>query len=88
MGEITFVELITTVGFPIACVIAMGWFIFKIYNQSIKREDELREEIKENREINGKFADIINRYSLELGEIKNDVKEIKEDIIVITEKMG
>ena len=88
MGEITFEELITTEGFPIACVIAMGWFIFKIYNQSIKREEELRGEIKENREINGKFADIINRYSLELGEIKNDVKEIKEDIIVITEKIG
>lgn len=83
-----FVELITNVGFPIACVIAMGWFIFKIYTQSIKREDELREEIKENREINGKFAEIINRYSLELGEIKNDVKEIKEDITVITEKIG
>ena len=83
-----FVELIPNVGFPIACVIAMAWFIFKIYNQSIKREDELREEIKENREINGKFAEIINRYSLELGEIKNDVKEIKEEITVITEKIG
>ena len=88
MGEMSFVELITNVGFPIACVIAMGWFIFMLYKQSIKREDELRGEIKENREINGKFAEIINRYSLELGEIKNDVKEIKEDITVITEKIG
>lgn len=88
MGEITFVELITTVGFPIACVIAMGWFIYKIYQKSIDREEELREEIKENQKINGKFAEIINRYSLELGEIKSDVKEIKEDIIVITEKIG
>ena len=88
MGEIAFVELITTVGFPIACVIAMGWFIYKIYQKSIDRENELREEIKENQKINGKFAEIINRYSLELGEIKNDVKEIKEDIIIITEKMG
>ena len=88
MGEITFVELITTVGFPIACVIAMGWFIYKIYQKSIDREEELRSEIKENQKINGKFAEIINRYSLELGEIKNDVKEIKEDIIIITEKMS
>ena len=88
MGEITFVELITTVGFPIACVIAMAWFIYKIYQKSIDREEELRDEIKENQKINGKFAEIINRYSLELGEIKNDVKEIKEDIIIITEKMG
>ena len=85
--EVAFVELISTVGFPIACVIAMGWFIYNIYNKSINRENELREEIKENQKINGKFAEIINRYSLELGEIKNDVKEIKEDIIVITEKM-
>lgn len=88
MEQITFVELITTVGFPIACVIAMGWFIYKIYQKSIDRENELRNEIKENQKINGKFAEIINRYSLEIGEIKSDVKEIKEDIIIITEKMA
>lgn len=86
--EVAFVELIGSVGFPIACVVAMGWFIFKLYNQSITRENELREEIKENQKINGKFAEIINRHSVELGEIKNDVKEIKEDLIVLTEKMG
>ena len=86
--DVTFVELISSVGFPMACVIAMGWFIYKIYQKSIDRENELREEIKENRSINGKFAEIINRYSLELGEIKTDVKEIKEDIIIITEKIS
>lgn len=81
------VELIGSLGFPIACVIGLAWFIYKIYNQSIAREAELRAEIKESQKINGKFAEIINRYSLELGEIKADVKEIKEDIIVITEKL-
>ena len=85
--EIAFVELISTVGFPIACVIALGMFIWKIYNQSISRENELREEIKENQKINGKFAEIINRYSVELSEIKADVKEIKEDILIISEKI-
>lgn len=85
--EIAFVELISTVGFPIACVIALGVFVFKIYNQSVTRETELREEIKESQKINSKFAEIINRYSIELGEIKADVKEIKEDITLITEKM-
>ena len=83
-----FIEVISTLGFPIACVIALGWFIYKIYNQSIERENELREEIKENRKINGQFAEIINRYSLELGEIKHDVKEIKEDLITIGEKLN
>lgn len=84
----TFVELIPSLGFPIVCVIALGWFIFKIYNQSVIRENELREEIKENQKVNGKFAEIINRYSLELGEIKTDVKEIKEDINILTEKIS
>ena len=83
-----FIALISNVGFPIACVVAMGWFIYKIYQKSLDRENELREEIKENRKINGKFAEIINRYSLELGEIKSDVKEIKEDIVIITEKIS
>ena len=84
----TITELVSSLGFPIACVIAMAWFILKIYNQSINRENELREEIKENQEVNGKFAEIINRYSLELTEIKSDVKEIKEDIIIISEKIS
>ena len=86
--EIAFVELISSVGFPIACVIAMGLFIFKIYNKSVEREQALREEIKESQSINGKFAEIINRYSIELSEIKTDVKEIKEDINLITDKIG
>lgn len=84
----TVIELIPSLGFPIVCVIAMAWFILKIYNQSIKREEELREEIKENQKVNGQFAEIINRYSMELTEIKSDVKEIKEDIVIITEKIS
>ena len=88
MGGINLVEAITTVGFPIVCVIAMGWFIYKIYQKSIDREDELREEIKESQKINSKFAEIINRYSLELSEIKNDVKEIKADIVIMSDKLG
>ena len=31
-------ELITTLGFPIACVIALGWFVWRIYTKSEERE--------------------------------------------------
>lgn len=86
--EVAFVELIGSVGFPIACVIALGWFIYKVYNQSIERENELREEIKESQKINSKFADIINKHSEELKEIKEDVKVIKDDMIILTEKIS
>lgn len=59
--------LITTLGFPIVCVLGLGWFIYKIYNDTQEqnkanmkavqdrcqeREDKLYAEIKENREVN------------------------------------
>ena len=80
-----FVGLISTVGFPIAVAIALAAFIWRIYQRSEKREDELRAEIAENRIINSKFADIISKYSVEITEIKTDIKDIKEDIIILTE---
>lgn len=44
------VEIISTLGFPIACVLAMGVFIYRIY-QDMKAEKEVaREENKANME--------------------------------------
>lgn len=88
MDIATVIELISTIGFPIAAVIALCWFIWRIYKKSEEREEELRQELRENREINGKFADIISKYSVEISEIKTDIKDIKEDILIITDKVS
>lgn len=80
MEVAAFVEIITTVGFPIAVAIALGIFIWIIYKQSVRREETLMAEIKENRVINTKFAGIIAQYEITLGEIKSDVKDIKETL--------
>lgn len=74
------VELITTIGFPIVCVLALGWFVWHIYKQSVVREEKLMGEITENRLVNKQFAEIIARYEITLGEIKNDVKDIKDTL--------
>lgn len=74
------VELITTVGFPIVCVLALGWFVWHIYKQSVERENKLMTEITENRLINQKFAEIIGQYEVKLDEIKSDVKDIKDTL--------
>ena len=74
------VELIGTIGFPIVCVIALGWFVWHIYKQSVVREDKLMTEITENRLVNTKFAEIIAGYDVTLGEIKQDVKDIKDTL--------
>jgi hypothetical protein len=75
-----FTELIAGLGFPIALVIAMGIFIFKLWQQSVTREEKLMGEITENRLINTKFAEIIAQYEIELGEIKTDIRDIKDTL--------
>lgn len=92
------VEIITTVGFPIVCVGAMAWFIYKIYcnmNQQNEtnmekvqqrckeREDKLYEEIKENREVNAKAIETIAQYANKLETIQTDISDIKTDIAVM-----
>ena len=71
------VELIPTLGFPIVLVIAMGFFIYKLWQESVKREEKLMGEITENRLTNQKFAEIIVKYDVVLGDIQTDVKDIK-----------
>ena len=78
-----FTELIGTMGFPIALVIAMGVFIWKIYNQSVDREEKLMKEITENRIVNEKAIETLAVYAERLGSIESEVKEIKQ--IITTE---
>ena len=75
-----FVELISSVGLPIALVIAMGMFIYKIYKKSEERENSLMEEIKAGREINANAIETIALYAERLTHIEGDIEEIKGDI--------
>lgn len=81
-----FVDLISTVGLPVALVIAMGWFIFRIYKKSEQREDDLRTEIKENQKVNAQAIATITLYAERLGTIESDVKEIKHDVMLLADR--
>lgn len=76
-----FLELISSVGLPIALVIAMGLFIFKLYKDSVKREEKLTTEITENRVVITKAVETITLYAERLSVIEGDVKEIKDIVI-------
>ena len=80
MEALTLIELIPTLGFPIVMVIALGFFVYKLWQQSVTREEKLMSEITENRLINTKFAEIIGQYEVTLGEIRTDVKDIKDSL--------
>lgn len=92
------VEIISTVGFPIACVIAMGAFIFYIYKQTTKenadnmakvqarckeREDKLYEELRLSRDVNARAIATIAHYAEKLDVIQKDISDIKTDITII-----
>lgn len=81
--------LITSLGFPIVCVIALGWFIYKAFEkftaQSEKREEKLYTVIAQAQETNerltqtnAEFVAVLNTYKSDLEDIKADVSEIKE----------
>ena len=80
------IELVSTLGFPVACVIGLCWFIYHIYQDSVKREAALMVEIKETREVNAKALETIAQYAQELGVIRTDISDIKSDITVIMAK--
>lgn len=81
-------ELIGSFGFPIALVIVMGWFIYKIYNQSITRENKLMTEIEENRKVNEKAIETIALYAERLTHIETDITDIKGDVVLIKDKIN
>ena len=82
-----FIELIGTIGFPIACVLALGIFVYKLWQQSVQREQTLMTEIAENRLVNEKAIETIAHYASRLDVIQSDISEIKNDIVIITTKI-
>ena len=83
--------LITSLGFPIVCVIALGWFIYKAFEkftaQAENREEKLYTVIAQAQETNerltqtnAEFVSVLNTYKSDLDDIKADVSEIKENM--------
>ena len=83
MDIVTIADLIGVLGFPIVCVGALGFFVYKLWQQSAEREEKLFAELSKSHVINGQFAELIAEYEVKLDEIRTDVKEIKNDIIEI-----
>lgn len=94
-------NLIGSLGFPIVCVLGMGYFIFHIYKTTTKtneenmekvqarcaaREEKLFEEIKLNREVNAKAIETISLYAERLDTIQQDVSDIKKDVTAMLAK--
>ena len=87
----TIQTLITSVGFPIVCVLCLGWFIYKAFEKftdaSAKREEKLYTIIAEAQvtnerllQTNAEFVSVLESYKTDLVDIKNDGAEIKQNM--------
>ena len=89
----TITELITTLGFPIVCVIALAWFAFYLVKKAnedsaknmeavqarcAEREEKLYKQIEKFQEVNAQAIGTITLYAERLDEIEHDVKEVKD----------
>ena len=81
-------NMIATLGFPIACVCGLGWFVYVAFNKFLenneKREEKLYQMIEDAKttnkkllETNAEFVKVIEAYNLDLSSIRNDVSIIK-----------
>ena len=85
----SYTNIINTVGFPIACVIALAFFIYKAWydmsKKSTEREEKLytmltsaQNSIDAAIETNGKFLAQLEVMQDNLNDISNDVDDIKD----------
>ena len=71
-------QILSEFGLPVLMVLGMGWFIYKLWEQSKEREDKLME-------TNGKAIETITLCTDRLTTIETDIKEIKQDVSMIKE---
>lgn len=89
-------ELITNLGFPIACVVGLSYYF--VQKDKASREDinkiidNLREDNKLDRELYrdsiDKFNNKLDKFAIALENNNNELSVIKDDIRNIKDKVG
>lgn len=80
--EVTVIaELITTIGFPIALVVVLLWFIFKLQAESKERENKLMETVTA-------FSAKFNEITVALTKVTDTLSALTDRVIDIENKLG
>lgn len=78
--------IISTVGFPIFCVVCLGYFVWKAFNMVMQNNKEretklydtiaeIRGQLKEASATNASFVKILENMSKDIEDIKDKIKE-------------
>lgn len=87
----TISSLVSTVGFPIFCVLALGFFVYRAYNrisdENRQREEKLytmlgksQEQLDRMHDVNEQFVEVLENFKADNEVIKRDIEDIKETV--------
>ena len=79
-------QLISSVGFPIFCVLALGFFVYRAFNMIMENNKEresklydtitdVRAQLKASAETNASFVKVLENMSDDIEDIKEKLKE-------------
>ncbi len=77
MEATAFIDLISTLGFPIACVIAMGWFMSKMWTNSQTRSAEREERMAKQID---RFGDSLDNFNITLVKIDTRLENVEKKV--------
>lgn len=70
-------SLISTVGFPIFCVLCMGFFFYKVWQKNTDREDKAMERNAEQME---KFSNSLDKFNETLIRIDTRLEAVEKKL--------
>ena len=77
-------NLISAVGFPIACVIGLAFFVFKIWNTTMadcrERENKYNEQINKFASVLEQNNDALNRLESTLALISERLDDVEKEV--------
>lgn len=71
---------VSTVGFPIFCAIALGYFVLYLTKVAQQDKEKLYDELAKNRVINQGFLEAIQTISNEVKAVNDKVDKVKSDV--------
>lgn len=85
MEAAAIVELVNTVGFPIAIVAVLLWFVFKMQQDSVVREETIRQDAKERE---AQLYGVINSIEDKLNDVAMTLVKVTDVLTSLTDRVS
>ena len=88
MDVVTVTELISTLGFPVVCVMGLGWFLYQVFQKTTAQNEANMQAVQERcaareerlyQQID-KFSESLNSFNTTLVRIDTRLEAVEEHL--------